>query len=196
MTKILLASKSPRRTEILTTLGIAHTVAVADMDETPYPGEAPMALVRRLAEGKAKTIAQDERAGYIIGADTIVVFDGDILGKPRDEEDAFRMLRTITGKTHQVMTGVSVVNAATGEVRSEVNVTTVEMTPATDDAIRAYIASGEPMDKAGAYGIQGIGAAFVASIDGDFYGVMGLSVQTLLSLMNAFELDLFKDLRK
>lgn len=195
MTKIILASQSPRRTEILTGLGVAHTIQVADIDETPVVGEGPAELVMRLAQGKAQKVAQDLSEGYVIGSDTIVVYNEQILGKPSDEEDAFKMLRSISGHHHKVMTGVSVVNAATGETVTDLGTTDVLMKVLTDETIKAYIATGEPMDKAGAYGIQGVGASIVESIEGEFYTVMGLSVNTLLKVFEKFELGLYEDLR-
>jgi len=195
MKSIILASQSPRRTEILSTLGIKHRIMVADIDETPILGESPSDLVQRLAEGKAVKVASSFEEGYVIGSDTIVVFRGEILGKPVDDEDAFRMLRSMSGHEHQVMTGVSVVDAASGKVRTDVGLTKVRMKAVSDGTIRAYIATGEPMDKAGAYGIQGLGSAIVDTIQGEYYTVMGLSVNALLRVFDTFDLGLFRDLR-
>jgi len=195
MVKIILGSQSPRRTEILSGLGVAHTIQVADIDETPMDGEAPGDLVMRLAQDKAQKVAHDLSEGYVIGSDTIVVYNEQILGKPCDDGEAFKMLRSISGHHHKVMTGVSVVNAATGETATELAITDVLMKVMTEATIRAYIATGEPMDKAGAYGIQGLGASIVESIEGEFYTVMGLSVNALLKVFEKFGLGLFEDLR-
>lgn len=195
MMPIILASQSPRRTEILSGLGIQHTIQVADIDETPIDGETPKAMVMRLAEGKAAKVAESLSEGYVIGSDTIVVFDGQILGKPQDEKDAFDMLRSLSGHHHLVMTGVSIVDAGTGKIHTEVGITSVLVKLLSDTTIEAYIATGEPMDKAGAYGIQGLGSCLIESIDGEFYTVMGLSVNALLRAFDAFQIGLFKDLR-
>ncbi len=195
MAKIILASQSPRRTEILSSLGIKHTIRVADIDETPMDGELPGDLVMRLAEGKAVKVAESLSEGFVIGSDTIVVFDGQILGKPLDDADAFKMLRSMSGHHHNVMTGVCIVDAGSGEVKTDIGITRVLMKPMTDGTIKAYIATSEPFGKAGAYGIQGIGSSIVESIEGEFYTVMGLSVNALLRVFEHYGLGLFGDLR-
>lgn len=195
MKSIILASQSPRRAEILSVLGIEHRIVVADIDETPIVGESPSDLVMRLAEDKAMKIAASMEEGYVIGSDTIVVFKGEILGKPLDDADAFRMLRSMSGHEHQVMTGVSVVHASTGVAKTDIGRTNVRMKAISDATIRAYIRTGEPMDKAGAYGIQGLGSAIVESIQGEYYTVMGLSVNALLRVFDTFDLGLFRNLR-
>lgn len=195
MIKIILASQSPRRTEILSSLGIKHTIQVADIDETPMDGELPGDLVMRLAEGKAMKVAESLSEGFVIGSDTIVVFDGQILGKPVDDADAFEMLRSMSGHHHNVMTGVSIVDAGSGEVKTDVGITRVLMKPMTDSTINAYITTGEPVGKAGAYGIQGVGSSLIESIEGEFYTVMGLSVNALLRVFEHYGLGLFNDLR-
>lgn len=196
MKQIVLASQSPRRTEILSSLGIAHSIQVADINETPVPGENPAELVKRLSVEKAKKVAETMPDGFVIGSDTIVVFDGIVLGKPTDEADAFKMLRSLSGHQHQVMTGVAIVDASTGKAISDLSITSVRMKPISDDTIWAYIATGEPMDKAGAYGIQGLGSSIVESIEGEFYTVMGLSVNALLRVFDGYGLALFRDLRQ
>lgn len=195
MKPIILASQSPRRAEILSVLGIDHQIVVADIDETPIEGESPANLVMRLAESKAAKVAESIEDAYVIGSDTIVVFRGEILGKPTDEEDAFRMLRSLSGHEHHVMTGVSVVDAATGKVKTDVAITNVKMKVISDATIRAYIKTKEPMDKAGSYGIQGLGSAIVDTIEGEYYTVMGLSVNALLRVFDTYDVGLFRDLR-
>lgn len=199
---MILASQSPRRIELMREAGYACTVKPADIDETPHPGEHPLALVERLARSKAQAVASEMAAPgeLVIAADTIVTIDGEILGKPRDTEDAKRMLRLLSGRTHQVATGVCI---ATGELRkteppasgpqdahegtppagiidSFVAVTDVSFYPLSEAHIEAYVASGEPMDKAGAYGIQGAGGRIlVRGIRGDYYNVVGLPIAEL-----------------
>jgi len=163
-------------------VGIAHEVIPADIDETYLPGEAPLAHAERLARGKAETIARVAPEAVVIGADTIVVIDDEVLGKPRDDAHAAAMLRQLSGRTHEVFTAVAV--ARDGRVDSEVEIVSVTFRDLRDDEIQAYIATREPMDKAGAYGIQGFGATIVRRIDGDFFAVMGLSLVRLVTLLS------------
>lgn len=179
--RILLASSSPRRRELLTMVGIAHEVIPADIDEAYLPGEVPLAHAERLARGKAETIAPVAPDALVIGADTIVVIGGQVLGKPRDEAHAADMLRRLSGRTHEVLTAVAVARGT--RVESGVETVSVTFRELRDEEIRAYIATREPMDKAGAYGIQGYGATIVQRIDGDFFAVMGLSLVRLVSLL-------------
>jgi septum formation protein len=176
--RVVLASQSPRRRELLRLIGIPHEVRPADIDETYLPGELPRAHAERLAREKAQRIADPD--AVVIGSDTIVVVDGDVLGKPIDEADAARMLRRLSGRSHIVMTAVSV--AWQGTIESEVETVEVTFHELTDEEIGAYIRTGEPMDKAGAYGIQGYGATIVARVDGDYFAVMGLALQLLVRL--------------
>jgi len=178
---VILASQSPRRRELLTLVGIPHTVRPADIDEAYWPGERPAAHCERLAREKAAVIARQEPDAVVIGSDTIVVVDGDVLGKPADEAEARRMLRRLADRSHVVMTAVAVVWR--GETRSGVEQVGVDFHPLTDAEIDAYIATREPMDKAGAYGIQGFGAAIVARVDGDYFAVMGLPVQRVVRML-------------
>ena len=178
---VVLASSSPRRRELLALIGISHVVMPADIDETPYPGELPHAHAERLARGKASAISERERHAIVIGADTIVVVDGDILGKPRDEQDAATMLRRLSGRGHVVLTAVAV--ARGGMVESGVESVDVRFRELSDDDIARYIATREPMDKAGAYGIQGYGATIVDRIDGDYFAVMGLALGRMVRLL-------------
>jgi septum formation protein len=183
--RIVLASQSPRRRDLLSLIGIPHTVRPADIDEAVRPGEGPMACVERLAREKAERIANTERrAGdepVIIAADTIVVIDDRILNKPVDVTEARGMLRMLQGRTHDVHTAVCVLRGH----RRAVGLASVRVRfrPLRGDEIDAYIATGEPMDKAGAYGIQGYGATIVDHIDGDFFAVMGLPLVTLVRLL-------------
>jgi septum formation protein len=179
--RVILASQSPRRRELLTLVGITHEVQPADIDETYLAGEHPSAHAERLARGKAATIAARDPDAVIIGSDTIVVVDGDVLGKPADEAEAARILERLSGRAHTVVTAVAV--AWRGELRSAVEEVGVEFHPLSRQEIVAYIATREPMDKAGAYGIQGYGATIVARVDGDYFAVMGLPVQRLIRVL-------------
>jgi septum formation protein len=178
---VVLASASPRRRDLLDLIGIRHTVSPADVDESLRVGELPEAYAERLAHAKAETLAAENPAALIIGADTIVVIDDAVLGKPRDTGDAERMLGVLSGRSHTVMTAVAV--NYLGRTVSTVEMVDVTFRPLGEDEIRNYVATGEPMDKAGAYGIQGYGATIVRRIDGDYFAVMGLSLVKLIGLM-------------
>ena len=179
--RIILASQSPRRRELLTLIGIPHEIRPADLDESVMPGEMPATHAERLARAKAEAVAASHADAVVIGADTIVVLDGDILGKPRDAADATTMLRRLSGRTHTVLTAVAVVRS--GEMVSGVEFVEVTFRPLTAEQIERYIATGEPMDKAGAYGIQGFGAVIVERVDGDYFAVMGLALGRLVGLL-------------
>ena len=179
--RVLLASQSPRRRELLTLVGIPHEVRPADIDESYRDGETPTEHCERLAREKAATIAGADRAALTIGSDTIVVVDGLVLGKPRSEDDARRMLRMLSGRSHTVHTAVAV--DFRGRVLSGVESVGVTFRPLDEAEIDAYVATREPMDKAGAYGIQGYGATIVERIDGDYFAVMGLALGRLVALM-------------
>jgi septum formation protein len=177
--RVILASQSPRRQQLLSLIGITHEVKPADIDERYLPGEKPRAHAERLAREKAAAITDAD--AVVIAADTIVVVDGAVLGKPRDEREAAQMLGRLSGRTHTVMTAVAV--SWNGRVESDVEEVDVTFHPLTDDDIAAYIATREPMDKAGAYGIQGYGATIVSRVDGDYFAVMGLPLQRLVRLL-------------
>ena len=179
--RVVLASQSPRRRELLTLVGIPHEVRPADLDERYLPGEEPAAHCERLAREKAAAVATDAPDALVIGSDTIVVVDGDVLGKPRDEWHAAEMLARLSGRSHIVMTAVAV--RFGGKERSAVERVTVAFHPLSPAQIVSYIRTREPMDKAGAYGIQGFGATIVARVDGDYFAVMGLPLQRLVGLM-------------
>ena len=176
-----MASQSPRRRDLLALIGITHTVRPADIDERVLPGETPVACAERLARGKAAAIAVLEPDALVIAADTIVVIDDRILNKPADAAEALSMLRRLRGRVHQVHTAVCVRWGDT--VVSGVETVRVRFRALTDAELFAYIATGEPMDKAGAYGIQGFGATIVDRIEGDFFAVMGLPLVRLVGLM-------------
>lgn len=171
--RLILASQSPRRKALMELFRLPFTVRVADVDESMDPGKAPEEEVARVSRAKAEAV---ERASedIVVAADTIVVCDGRILGKPKSESEAFQMLRLLSGRTHQVMTGLTVLRGDT--VSTSAQITQIRFRPLSDGEILAYIRTGEPMDKAGAYGIQGGAALFAEDIQGDYYNVMGLPV--------------------
>jgi len=182
--QFVLASASPRRAELLTAAGFVFTVAHADIDETPLAGESPGAYVQRLAGGKARAVARRFPGQLVLGADTTVVADADILGKPVDAADATAMLRRLQGRAHEVLTGVALVGSAWGRV--VLAKTRVWFGPMTDDDLAAYVATGEPMDKAGAYGIQGWAARYVTRIEGSYSNVVGLPVAVVHQLLGEY----------
>jgi septum formation protein len=175
---VILASASPRRRELLTLIGIPHEVQPSNIDESMLPGEVPRTHAERLA--REKTWLTDRTDAVVIGSDTIVVVDEHVLGKPRNELEAADMLRRLSGRSHVVMTGVAV--RWRGRIVSGVEEVGVTFRALHDDEISRYIATGEPMDKAGAYGIQGFGATIVSRVDGDYFAVMGLALGKLVSL--------------
>ncbi|MGE0362180.1 MAG: nucleoside triphosphate pyrophosphatase, partial [Vicinamibacterales bacterium] len=182
---LVLASASPRRAELLRLAGFVFTVAHAAVDETPRPREPPAAYVRRLAEEKAAAVAAHHPGAVVLGADTTVVADGDIMGKPADDGEAAAMLRRLQGRAHDVLTGVAVV--APGGRNSAVAETRVWMATLSEAEIAAYVASGEPADKAGAYGIQGRAARFITRIDGSYPNVVGLPVAVVHDLLRPYQ---------
>jgi nucleoside triphosphate pyrophosphatase len=181
---LVLASASPRRAEYLNMLGIDFSACAADIDEAWIPGELPNAHVERLAREKAAAVADTGVQGFVLAGDTVVVLQGEILGKPRDREDAVRMLLRLQGRGHQVASALAL-QAPDGTVHSGVSVTDVRFASFDRRTAEAYAATEEPMDKAGAYGIQGMGAAVVDSISGDYYTVVGLPVPLMLRLFRS-----------
>ena len=191
---LVLASASPRRRELLSQAGFSFEVHPTQIPEDPISGEDPIAYVTRLAREKAEAVyaeitkaaASEQRASaalQVLGADTTVTLDDQILGKPADSADAARMLRLLSGRTHRVITGVALVTANSAEVAAEV--TTVQFLALSDEEIAAYIATGEPMDKAGAYAIQGHAARWIPRIDGDYFNVVGLPIALVSALLEA-----------
>jgi len=183
---LVLASASPRRQELLQIAGISFTVQPADVDETPLQGESAQECAERLAREKALKIAQLCPLDFVLGADTVVVVSGEILGKPTDANDAARMLRLLSGREHQVITGVCLVrpnprNPESVHISSET--TLVTMTEISDDEIREYVATGEPMDKAGGYAIQGMASRWIPRIEGDYSNVVGLPVAMVYRML-------------
>ncbi len=178
---LILASGSPRRAELLRAAGIPFEACAADVDETPWENELPEAHVRRLATAKAEVVSAVKPDRTVLAADTIVVVDGHILGKPRDAEDATRMLQMLNGARHTVLTGVAVV--AEGTTRVALESTDVWFARLSQDEIAAYVASGEPMDKAGAYAVQGQASRFVERIDGMYSNVVGLPVARVYRML-------------
>jgi len=179
---LVLASGSPRRHALLGLLGIPFLVDVSDTDETPPAGVAPEAVARMLALAKARAVAARHPGAYILGADTLVTVDGLILGKPVDTADAARMLRLLRGRAHRVPTGVALI-APDGTKTALVETATVTMHPYTDVAIGAYLATGEPFDKAGAYAVQGAGGALVAAVEGCYTTVVGFPLCRVAALL-------------
>jgi len=182
--RLVLASASPRRAELLRAAGIEFDVIPADVDEAMDPEDQPDGYARRVAQLKAEAVISRALGRPILGADTIVIIDNEVLGKPADAHDARRMLRLLSGRQHTVMTAVCLVNPAaeSGRIQTRVVRTTVECAVLTEAEIDWYVASGEPMDKAGAYALQGLASRFVARIDGSYSNVVGLPVAVVYDL--------------
>jgi len=189
MHRLVLASASPRRRELLTQAGFTFEVRAAHVNEDPRPDEDPIAYVVRLAREKAEAVYAELHDPEIIvlGADTTVTLDRHILAKPEDPADACRMLRMLSGRTHRVITGVAIAFASGTEVAAEV--TGVQFLTVTEDEIAAYVATGEPMDKAGAYGIQGSAAKWIPRIEGCYFNVVGLPLALVSTMLKAFHLS-------
>ena len=180
--RIVLASASPRRAELLRAAGIDFEVQTADVDEAIARGESPNEYVSRLAEAKARLVYERDVRRIVLAADTAVVVDADVLGKPLDENDASRMLRRLSGRTHEVLTAISVFHP--GQiVDTRVDTTAVEFAPLSDADIDWYVSSGEPMDKAGAYAVQGLASRFVTRIEGSYSNVVGLPVALVYQML-------------
>ncbi|KIL41018.1 septum formation protein Maf [Gordoniibacillus kamchatkensis] len=189
--QIILASSSPRRKELLSGLKIPFITHPSAEDEDVTEGTPPQKIVEILALRKAKSVASHYENGLIIGSDTIVVLENDVLGKPKDHNDAFNMLSKLQGQLHTVFTGLAIVNAKSGQSKVSYNSTEVKIKSLTNDQIRRYIATGEPDDKAGSYAIQGIGATLVEKINGDYFTVVGLPVGLLSDMLSEFGVNVF-----
>lgn len=192
VSKIVLASTSPRRAELLKQIGVEFELATGNVQERPHPDEAPADYITRLARTKVIAVARERETGLIIGADTVVVLDGQLLGKPQDEADAERMLRSLSGRWHAVMTGVALYDVATGQEVADFDKTLVRFARLSNQEIEWYVKSGEPMDKAGAYGIQGLGGLFVDEIAGNYYNVVGLPLPLVYRLARRLGYSLLK----
>lgn len=188
---LILASASPRRRKLLAQIGIACSVRPVDLDESAQPGEAPLAYVERLALAKARAGLDGQKAdSVVLGADTAVVLDDEILGKPRDRDDAFAMLRRLSGREHEVLTAVALASRGRAAVRTSTS--RVGFAPLSDAVIAAYWATGEPADKAGAYGIQGFAAAFIHHVSGSYSGVVGLPLFETVELLREFGIEVWE----
>jgi len=181
---LVLASASPRRQELLRNAGIEFVVQPAHIPEVPDDGENPRKYAERLASEKARAVHQQRPDDVVLGADTVVIVDQHILEKPRDAADAARMLRLISGREHLVTTGVALVGAGFEDIRSETTVVVMGKIP--DDEILSYVATGEPMDKAGAYAIQGIASRWISRIEGDYCNVVGLPVSLVWRMLREY----------
>ena len=192
MPEIILASASPRRSEILSNLNISFRTIVSSVDESQFFSDHPIELVKKLAYAKAEAVLSAAGNGsVIIGADTVVVHGGHILGKPTDEAEAFRFLKQLSSNTHYVYTGIAMIELSGKKNYLGYSSTKVTMRHLSDNEILSYIKTGEPMDKAGAYGIQGYGAALIEGIEGDYYNVVGLPVSKLIEGFSSLNINYF-----
>jgi len=180
--RIILASASPRRAELLRQIRVEFELLPSKVEERPHPDEAPADYIIRIARAKVIAVARQREAGLVIGADTVVVLDGHLIGKPEDEADARRLLRRLAGRWHAVMTGVALIDLETRREVADYDKTLVKFAQLTDTEIEWYANTGEPMDKAGAYGIQGLGGLFIDEIAGNYYNVVGLPIPLVYRL--------------
>ena len=186
MKKLILASSSPRRAELLKQIGLDFEIMTGNVDETPLPGLRPPKLVEYLAGKKAAAVARELQEGLVIAADTVVVWQGQILGKPRCGDDAFAMLSRLQGSAHEVFTGVALIDARSGQALVEHEQTRVFFRAVEEEEISRYVASGEPLDKAGAYGVQGLAAIFIERLEGCYTNVVGLPLARLSLMLKEF----------
>ncbi|MFR3498818.1 MAG: Maf family protein [Paraclostridium bifermentans] len=190
---IILASGSPRRKEILENTNLKFSVITSDIDERIFENEEPIQLVLRLAFEKCMSVAQNNPSDLVIGADTIVVLDNEILGKPKNEEEAFNTLSKLSNREHQVITGMSIVNLENEKKIVDYAISNVKFKKLTDQDIKDYISTEECLDKAGSYGIQGYGALLVEEIKGDYFNIVGLPISKLSDILKInFNINLFK----
>lgn len=182
--RLLLASASPRRAELLRAAGFSFDIHPANADESVHPGEQAAAYVHRVAEAKARVVVAHAATRVVLAADTTVVVNGEIFGKPEGKDDAVRMLRALRGRRHEVMTGVTL--AAAARMMTRVETTAVEFAPLSDDEINWYVASGEPVDRAGAYAVQGLASRFVTRVEGSYANVVGLPVSLVYDMLKEF----------
>lgn len=180
--RIILASASPRRAELLKQIGVEFELVPSQIEERPHPDEAPGDYITRIARAKVVAVARGRDSGLVIGADTVVVLDGRLIGKPENQADAHRLLRLLSGKWHAVLTGVALYDVETRHEVADYEKTLVKFAPLNDTEIDWYVNTGEPMDKAGAYGIQGLGGLFVDEIAGNYYNVVGLPIPIVYRL--------------
>ncbi len=190
--KIILASRSPRRQMLLKGLGVNFLCIPAEIEETVFPSEKPIAAVKRIAVQKAETVSKTLNEGIVIAADTIVVYKEKILGQPLDKYDAFKKLSILNGQDHDVITALCIIDVLSNEIEIEAETTRVFFRQMSEGEIWGYINTGEPMDKAGAYGIQGLGSIFVNRIEGCFYNVVGLPLNRLYLMLRKHGVDLLK----
>lgn len=181
--QLILASGSPRRSEMLSACGIKYTKIVSDIDEAVLPNEAPQVMVERLSLSKAQAVAEAHPDAWVLGADTTVVVQGQILGKPSDKDEAFQFIKMLQSNTHEVWGSFALVNLSQNKKHVQSSCSKVTMRALDDEAIRRYIESGEPMDKAGAYAIQGIGASLVQVVQGSYTNVVGLDLAAVIEAM-------------
>ena len=189
----ILASQSPRRRELLAMLGLDFEIITADIDETMAPGLSPEEAVAAVCEKKARAVGQSRPGQLVVAADTIVVVEGRILGKPHSEDEARAMLRSLSGRSHTVMTGFCLWRD--GRQETHVEQTRLRFRPLSDREIDAYIATGSPMDKAGAYGIQDRAAVFVEALEGDYYNVMGLPLCALTRCLRSWGVEVLGEMQ-
>ncbi len=193
MKRIILASQSPRRRKLLEQIGLKFEVVPSNIDEDEKSINNPRRLVKNLAMEKAKIVSQKVKDGIVIAADSVVVFNGEIIGKPKDDKDAFAILKKLSGNFHDVFTGLVVMDANNGKTLSDVVKSKVKFREIPDEEIMDYVKTGEPLDKAGGYGAQERAAVFLESVDGCFFNIVGLPIAKLVEMLKEFGVDVLKE---
>jgi septum formation protein len=193
MKKIILASKSPRRKNLLKQIGLKFETDVSEIDENKFPHLSPENLAKELSKAKAEKVSNRHKNAIIIAADTLIVLNKEIIGKPKSAKDAVKMLKKLSGKTHMVITGFTVFDTKTKKEITKIVKSKVRFKKMTKEEIDAYVKSGEPMDKAGGYGVQDKAAVFIEEIEGDFFNVVGLPIFSLYQVLKKFDINITED---
>ncbi len=194
MKNIILGSTSPRRKALLELINLPFDVMASDYKEDMTLNMPPSELAQFLAKGKADSVVEKSGDGIVIGADTIISINGEVMGKPKDEIEAKAMLQKLSGNTHEVITGVAMIEKPGGKTVTVSSISKVTFKAIPEHEIDAYVASGAPMHRAGAYGIQDLGSLFIENIDGDYYGIMGLPIFTIAEMLKEFDVDIWKEM--
>ncbi|NQV12273.1 septum formation inhibitor Maf [Candidatus Uhrbacteria bacterium] len=194
MKNLILGSTSPRRKALLELINLPFEVMASEYEEDMTLDMPPAELVQFLSKGKADSIAKNVKDGIVITADTIVALNGKVMGKPKSDEEAKQMLQELSGNTHEVMTGLTLIDAQSGRSLSRANISKVTFKDIPEHEIDAYIASGNTRNRAGAYGIQDLGSLFISGIEGDYYGIMGMPLYELMEMLKEFDVDIWKEM--
>ncbi|MBT6254227.1 septum formation inhibitor Maf [Candidatus Uhrbacteria bacterium] len=194
MKNLILGSTSPRRKALLELINLPFDIVPSEYEEDMTLDMPPKELVQHLSKGKADSVVKKVEKGIVIAADTIVALNGKVMGKPKSDEEARKMLQELSGNTHEVMTGLTLIDVESGRSLSRANISKVTFKTIPEHEIDAYIASGNTRNRAGAYGIQDLGSLFISGIEGDYYGIMGMPLYELMNMLKEFDVDIWKEM--